>query len=31
LQWVVGGEVKVEETHCIAAGDPVCRFIMHKP
>jgi predicted hydrocarbon binding protein len=31
LQWVVGGEVKVEETHCIAAGDPVCRFVMHKP
>ncbi len=31
LQWVVGGEVKVEETHCIAAGDPVCRFVMHRP
>jgi predicted hydrocarbon binding protein len=31
LSWVVGGEVKIEETHCIAAGDPVCRFIMHRP
>jgi predicted hydrocarbon binding protein len=31
LSWVVGGEVKVEETHCIATGDPVCRFIMHRP
>jgi predicted hydrocarbon binding protein len=31
LQYVMGGEVKVEETHCIATGDPVCRFIMHRP
>ncbi len=27
----LGGEVKVEETQCIAVGDPVCRFVMHRP
>jgi predicted hydrocarbon binding protein len=31
LQWVLGGEVKVEEVQCIAVGDPVCKFVMHKP
>lgn len=31
LQWVVGGEVKVEETKCTATGDPMCRFVMYRP
>jgi predicted hydrocarbon binding protein len=31
LHYVMGGEVKVEETQCIAAGDPVCKFIIHRP
>ena len=31
LQWVIGGEVRVEETRCIAVGDPVCTFVMHRP
>ncbi len=31
LRWILGKEVKVEETHCIAMGDPMCRFVMHRP
>lgn len=31
LRWILGKEVKVEETHCIAKGDPMCRFVMHRP
>jgi predicted hydrocarbon binding protein len=31
LRWILGKEVKVEETHCIATGDPMCRFVMHRP
>jgi predicted hydrocarbon binding protein len=30
-KWVTGREIKVEETHCIAAGDEMCRFVMHRP
>ncbi len=30
-RWILGKEIKVEETHCIAKGDPMCRFVMHRP
>jgi|GEM_PF-997762 len=30
-RWVTGREIKVEETHCIATGDEMCRFVMHRP
>lgn len=30
-QWVMGQPIRVEETHCIATGDPMCRFVMHRP
>ena len=30
-KWVMGREIKVEETHCIATGDNACRFVMHRP
>jgi hypothetical protein len=28
---VLGRDVEVEETHCIAKGDPMCRFVIHRP
>lgn len=30
-RWVMGREIKVQETHCIATGDEMCRFVMHRP
>jgi predicted hydrocarbon binding protein len=30
-RWVFGKDIKIEETHCIAKGDPMCRFVMHRP
>jgi len=30
-RWVTGREIKVEETHCIATGDEMCRFVMYRP
>jgi len=30
-RWVMGRDIKVEETHCIATGDKMCRFVMHRP
>lgn len=31
LKWVSGGcEFKVQEAHCLAAGDEVCDFLIHK-
>jgi predicted hydrocarbon binding protein len=28
---VLGRDTEVEETHCIAKGDPACRFVIHRP
>jgi predicted hydrocarbon binding protein len=30
-KWVVGQDVKVEETQCHAMGAPFCKFIMYRP
>jgi predicted hydrocarbon binding protein len=30
-RWVFGKDIKIEETHCIAKGDPKCRFLIHRP
>ena len=30
-KWVMGQEIKVEESHCIAKGDDMCRMVMYKP
>ncbi len=30
-KWILGQEIKVEETHCIAKGDDMCRMVMHRP
>lgn len=30
-KWIMGETAKVEETHCRAVGDDVCRFVMYKP
>jgi predicted hydrocarbon binding protein len=30
-QWIIGRQITIIETHCIAAGDPMCRFVMHRP
>jgi predicted hydrocarbon binding protein len=30
-RWILGQDIKVEETHCIATGDEMCRFVMHRP
>jgi predicted hydrocarbon binding protein len=30
-RWVIGKDARVTETHCIARGDPMCRFITHRP
>ncbi len=28
---ILGTTITIEETHCIAAGDPMCKFIIHRP
>jgi predicted hydrocarbon binding protein len=30
-RWILGPDARVEETHCIARGDPMCRFITYRP
>jgi predicted hydrocarbon binding protein len=30
-RWIFGKDITIEETHCIAKGDPMCRFVMHRP
>jgi predicted hydrocarbon binding protein len=30
-RWILGKDARVEETHCIAKGDPVCRFLTYRP
>jgi predicted hydrocarbon binding protein len=30
-RFVFGNDINIEETHCIAKGDPMCRFVMHRP
>jgi len=30
-RWIMGDDAVVEETHCIARGDPMCRFITYRP
>ncbi len=30
-KWIIGQDVKVEETHCIAAGDEICRHVTYRP
>ncbi|MBN2224210.1 MAG: hypothetical protein JW765_06005 [Deltaproteobacteria bacterium] len=30
-QWIIGRPIEITETHCIAAGDPMSRFVMHRP
>ena len=30
-KWILGKETKIEETHCISRGDPMCRFLVHRP
>jgi len=30
-RWVIGRPITIVETHCIAVGDPMCRFVMHRP
>jgi len=31
VRLVLGRDTEVEETHCIAKGDPTCRFVIHRP
>jgi len=28
---ILGQTITIEETHCIAAGDPMCKFVIHRP
>ena len=30
-RWIFGKDIRIEETHCIAKGDPMCRFVMYRP
>jgi hypothetical protein len=30
-RWILGENASVEETHCIARGDPMCRFLTRRP
>ncbi len=30
-QWIVREDLKIEETHCIAKGDKMCRHLIHRP
>jgi predicted hydrocarbon binding protein len=30
-RWILGKGARVEETHCIARGDPMCRFVSYRP
>jgi len=30
-RWILGKGARVEETHCIAKGDPMCRFVSYRP
>jgi predicted hydrocarbon binding protein len=30
-KWITKKEIKIDETHCIATGDDMCRFVMHRP
>jgi predicted hydrocarbon binding protein len=30
-RWVMGRPITIVESHCIAVGDPMCRFVMHRP
>ena len=30
-KWIIGQDVKVEETHCIATGDEKCVFVIYRP
>ncbi len=30
-KWIFGKEVRIEETHCIAHGDDMCRFLLYRP
>ena len=30
-RWIIGQDVKIEETLCMAKGDDVCRFVIHRP
>jgi predicted hydrocarbon binding protein len=30
-RWILGKNARVEETRCIARGDPMCRFVTYRP
>jgi predicted hydrocarbon binding protein len=30
-RWILGKDARVEETHCMAKGDPMCRFVVYRP
>ena len=30
-RWIFGKDIRIEETHCIAKGDPMCRFVSYRP
>jgi len=30
-KWIIGNDVKIEETHCIAAGDEKCIHVTYRP
>jgi predicted hydrocarbon binding protein len=30
-RWILGQEIRVEETLCIAKGDPICKMVMYRP
>ena len=30
-RWILGKDARVEETRCIAKGDPMCRFVTYRP
>jgi predicted hydrocarbon binding protein len=30
-RWIFGKDIKIEETHCMAKGDPMCRFVSYRP